>query len=208
MKVLSIIEEQLVSIGVENILQEQFTAIEIVSSIDYNEILEQTELNSFDVILLDVEVSDLDALYLMKILNNKQPQAKTLVISRIPPRYDAMKYLDMGVSGFLDKSTSGEDLVIAIKLIQKDKLYISKDMLMSIYNNNGGMEHDATPFHKLSKRELEIFELMIKGKRIKDISKIMNIQQSTTSTLKKRVMSKLKVDNMMNLKMLALEYGY
>lgn len=208
MNVLNIIQEPLVSIGIHNILQDHFTNAEVVSTFELEEIERQIETNTFDVIILDIGISSINMHELMKTLKSQQESAKVLILSGSEYKNFAMKYINMGASGFLDKASSQEDLVLAIKLIKSGNLYLSKDMLMSIYNTNVGHENDFTPFNKLSKRELEVFKLMIKGKRIKDISKIMKIHQSTTSTLKKRVMAKFNVDNLMKLKTMAMEYGY
>jgi DNA-binding CsgD family transcriptional regulator len=49
---------------------------------------------------------------------------------------------------------------------------------------------------------------LLNGKRINDIKATMNIHQSTASTLKKRIMEKANVDNLMDLKKKADEGGF
>ena len=72
---------------------------------------------------------------------------------------------------------------------------------------NGNLLFD-NPFLKLSKRELELYKHLIQGVYIKKIGRIMNIEQSTATTLKKRMFTKLGVSNMIELTQLSIEYGY
>jgi len=208
MNVLNINSEHFVSIGIQNILQQHFDDTEVLSSCDREEILNLSQAHDFDIILLDIGITSINTLKLMKTLIAQQDTAEILLFSQAEYKPYAMEYITLGASGFLDKSSSEKELLLAIKLVLSGHLYVSKDMLMSIYNNNLSSEHQATPFDQLSKRELEVFKLLIKGKRVKDISKIMKIHQSTTSTLKRRVLEKFKVDNLMKLKTMAMEYGY
>jgi len=160
------------------------------------------------VILLDIGISSINTRQLMKTFSSAQQSAKILIFSRAEYKPYALKHISMGACGFLEKSCSADDLLLAIKLVKSGQLYLSKEMLMSIYNENISKEDNSTPFNKLSRRELEVFKLLIKGKRVKDISKTMKIHQSTTSTLKRRILEKFNVDNMMKLKTMATEYGY
>lgn len=208
MKVLNINSESLVSIAISNILEQHYKNVEVFSCCDYQEIMELSQEYSFDVILLDIGITSINTYKLMKTFSDVQESAQTLIFSHTEYKPYALKYISLGASGFLDKSSSEQDFLLAIKLIRSGQLYLSKDMLMSIYNENVDGKDNATPFNNLSKRELEVFKLLIKGKRIKDISKIMQIHQSTTSTLKKRILLKFKVDNLMKLKTVAMQYGY
>jgi DNA-binding NarL/FixJ family response regulator len=208
MKVLNINQEQLVSIGIQNILEKHFEDVQVMTSCDQQEILELIQEHSFDLVFMDIGITGIDTLKLMKLLPEQQQRAEVLILSNVEYKPYALKYISLGAGGFLDKTSSEKDFLMAIKLIRSGQLYLSKDMLMSLYNQNVSIKNNVTPFHKLSKRELEVFKLLIRGKRIKDISKIMQIHQSTTSTLKRRVLEKFKVDNLMKLKSMAMEYGY
>jgi DNA-binding NarL/FixJ family response regulator len=208
MKILDISAEQLVSIAVKSIIQKHFKQAEVLSSNDHDEITALLETHTFDVILLDIGINTMNTFALMKTLTTIQQDAKVLVFSREEYKPYVLQYIAQGASGFLDKSSSEEELLLAVNLVKSGQLYLSKDLLMSVYNENINQDDNPTPFNKLSKRELEVFKLLIKGKRVKDISKIMKIHQSTTSTLKKRILQKFKVDNIIKLKTMAMEYGY
>lgn len=166
--------------------------------------------NSFDVILLNLSVLSIQTESLIEKIKHYQENAKMLIVSNSDYKQYVVDYIRLGVSGFLDKNSSGQDLILAIKLIRSGQMYLSKEMLMSIYNNNlnSSENEEDNPFSKLSKRELDVFKLLIIGKRIKNISETLKIHQSTASTLKKRIIQKLNVDNIIHLNKKVMEYGY
>lgn len=135
----------------------------------------------------------------------EQQSAAILIFPQATYKPYTIQYITKGASGFLDKSSSEKELLLAIEMITLGQLYLPKDMLLTIYNQSASTEQNAKPFKNLSRRDLEVFKLLIKGKRVKDISKIMQIHQSVTSTLKKRIMYKFKVDNHMKQKSMAIE---
>lgn len=57
----------------------------------------------------------------------------------------------------------------------------------------------VNPFGKLSKRELEVADMLLKGKASNEIGEIMNLQPSTISTYKTRILKKLNVQNVIEL---------
>ncbi|MDG1098413.1 MAG: LuxR C-terminal-related transcriptional regulator [Bacteroidia bacterium] len=52
---------------------------------------------------------------------------------------------------------------------------------------------------RLSKRELEVADMLVKGKASTEICEIMNLQPSTISTYKTRILKKLNVQNVIEL---------
>jgi two-component system uhpT operon response regulator UhpA len=65
----------------------------------------------------------------------------------------------------------------------------------------------TNPFEVLSKREKEVLDLMLQGAQVKDISASMELKSNTISTFKKNILSKLGVNNNIELFKLALEHN-
>ena len=64
----------------------------------------------------------------------------------------------------------------------------------------------TNPFEVLSKREKEVLDLMLQGAQVKDISASLELKSNTISTFKKNILSKLGVNNNIELFKLALEH--
>ena len=65
----------------------------------------------------------------------------------------------------------------------------------------------TNPFEVLSKREKEVLDLMLQGAQVKDISASMELKSNTISTFKKNILSKVGVNNNIELFKLALEHN-
>jgi DNA-binding NarL/FixJ family response regulator len=97
------------------------------------------------------------------------------------------------------RSAPKAEFILAIHNLIAGKLYLNIEQLQTQKKNIGKNKVEISPFERLSGRELELFTHLITGLRIKEITHIMNIEQSTAATLKKRIMTKLGVDNMVDL---------
>jgi two-component system invasion response regulator UvrY len=72
--------------------------------------------------------------------------------------------------------------------------------------NTGG--RCASPFKTLSKRELEVLGLMIKGLKVSEISDKLCLSPKTVSTYRYRLFGKLSVENDIELTKLAMQHGF
>jgi two-component system invasion response regulator UvrY len=54
-------------------------------------------------------------------------------------------------------------------------------------------------FHKLSQREFEVANLIIRGKKTKEIAAELNIKSNTVSTIKKSIFYKLNISTVIDL---------
>ena len=85
-----------------------------------------------DVVLLDIEMPEMDGLTVTKLLSDRFPQIKIIILSS----YDDPKYLDRalsaGAKGYLLKSTSPEDLSQSIELINKGYLQFAPELSHSL----------------------------------------------------------------------------
>ena len=64
----------------------------------------------------------------------------------------------------------------------------------------------TNPFSVLSKREREVLNLILQGAQVKDISASMELKSNTISTFKKNILSKVGVNNNIELFKLAQEH--
>lgn len=73
-------------------------------------------------------------------------------------------------------------------------------------DNLKNTEKGKSPFKKLSKRELQVFELLITEHKGHEISKILGIDEKTVSTYKARILEKTKNKTIIGLYLFNLEH--
>lgn len=67
---------------------------------------------------------------------------------------------------------------------------------------------DAKPAHdKLSARERQVFDMMLSGKRLKEIAADLDISVKTVTTHRSRLMKKLKVEDNLGLYRYGIRHG-
>ena len=190
------------ALGIKLIIEKNFKNAEISLAKSQDEVLDLISKNNYDVIIL----GNTDALEVMKQMFKKikkhQDDAKILICAENQNIVYEIPLLNMGSSGIIYKSSSEQDFVLAINVVMAGFVFASQDVFEQNSTNGHNMLIE-TPSKKLSNRELDVFKLLTQGESVKNISKNLELHQSTVSTLKKRVMTKLGVDNIVELSKVA-----
>lgn len=150
------------------------------------------------VIITEVTIPEAHGVKLMKRILDVQAGAKILVFSSLNERIYAIPYLKCGAAGYLLKNASEGEIIAALTTVLAGSRYSSKNAKENMFNNAFGSVKKV-PFAKLSARELEVAELLVKGDGVLDISKKLNLKMGTVSTYKLRLFQKLKVKNIIDL---------
>lgn len=116
--------------------------------------------------------------------------------------YTGMSHLiSMGVSGFVLKNSELSQLIDCIKEIETREHFFCTELIGLIVSRFTIPGKSASPEkkHKLSSRETEIANYLIKGMRTSDIAERLDRKPTTVSTIKNNIFRKMKVDNIMAL---------
>lgn len=173
--------------------------IQIVGSVDDGEgILEFVKKNPVDIILTETNFPKLNGLTVLRYLKKDYPNIKTLILSGEPEEVYGINAIKAGASGFLSKSVNVITINEAILKVNGGGIYLSdgltQQLALGAKTNKSG-----SYYKKLSTRESEVLKLLTIGRKNKEISKELNINEKTVSTYKARLMRKLKVTNLVDL---------
>lgn len=173
--------------------------IEVVGSVNDGEaILEFIKKNPVDVILMEANFPNLNGLTVLRYLKNDFPDMKTIIFSGEPEEVYAINAIKAGASGYVSKTVNIITISEAISKVHDGGIYLSNDLTQQLAfgarANKGG-----SFYKKLSTREAEVLKLLTIGKKNKEISKELDINEKTVSTYKARLMRKLKVTNLVDL---------
>ncbi|WP_405292511.1 response regulator [Algibacter sp. Ld11] len=174
--------------------------IEIVGSLqDGNDILDFIRKNDVDIILTEADFPKLNGLTLLRYLKNDFPDIKTVIFSGEPEEVYAINAIKAGASGFIHKSVNVITINEAILKVYDGGIYLSNDLTQQLAFGNRVNKGSGTFYKKLSTREAEVLKLLTIGRKNKEISKELDINEKTVSTYKARLMRKLKVTNLIDL---------
>jgi len=107
----------------------------------------------------------------------------------------AMHALRGGASGYLDASSTPEDMLDAISILQQGGTFIGHRIAERIAADLARGEQGEQLHEKLSRRELEIFRLLGSGKAVGEIARRLKISVKTVSTHRTRILEKTGMRN-------------
>jgi len=191
--------------GVKTLLENIYENAIVDEITDGKGVMEKLKKNSYDLVILDIQMPDTDTPALIKYITDNYPSIPVLVFSMSSEQVYALRVLKAGAKGFISKDYSLDELKKAIELVLNKKKYVSPAVIQLLADQSL-FSSKENPFSKLSSREFQIANLLLEGKTISEIAAILSIQLSTASTHKARVFNKLNVSNLLELKEASIFY--
>lgn len=136
---------------------------------------------------------------MLDVIRLRHPDIKILIFSSYDEQIFGWRYLEAGADGFLSKKMGIEEIKNATKSLLRDEKYLSPALKQTLLNNITKKKSTVNPLDRLSNRESNIMQLLIKGLSVADIAEKLSLQVSTVSTYKKRICEKLQVSNIVEM---------
>ena len=159
---------------------------------DGAEVLEKLADHPCDVLVLDLSLPYLRGLDLVRAVAERHPSLKILIYSVQPEDRLSLHLLDAGAAGYLSKDRGAEDLLRAIRAVARGERYISNTL--RALEAQSPDEPESPPHQRLSVREVEVFQLLLRGMSVSGIADELEIQASTASNHMARIREKLGVN--------------
>jgi DNA-binding NarL/FixJ family response regulator len=205
-KILIADDHQLFIDGIKSILKK---SIDIETLAEANNGLEVLKLLDKgiepDVILTDIRMPVMDGLMLTKELTKQYPKIKVLALSMYEQSADVIEMLNAGAKGYVTKDVEKKELNKAIYTVVKDEYYFSENLNNDIKDwfNKDKLTPQET---SLTKREIEILQLVAKGRTSIQIAKQLNLSKFTVDTHRKNIHKKLGIKSNTGLVNYALKH--
>lgn len=187
MKILIADDHSVIRQGISLMLRDAFGAIDIEQADSLYETLNLLQEETYDLLLLDINLPGGDNAVMIEDIRNIRSNIKILMFSAYEEDQYALRYLQAGAQGYINKLSSEEKILEGVNAVLGGGTYFSE----SIANTS----KDTNPLDTLSARELEIAGMLVKGEGNLEISNKLGIGMSTVSTYKSRIFEKLNVTN-------------
>jgi len=156
-----------------------------------------------DIVILDITMPELNGVEAARRILKASPNTEILVLSVHYSDQLIRDILDAGVRGYIVKSDSDRDLVIAIEALANHKPFFTPratELILSNFNNKGGStEIPDVIGDRLTSREREIVQLLSEGKTSKEVASILGISVKTAETHRANIMRKLEIHSVSEL---------
>ncbi|MBS1915760.1 MAG: response regulator transcription factor [Bacteroidetes bacterium] len=148
-----------------------------------------------DVVLMNINIPVFAGLEATQKIRRKLPASHVIGISiHSQPSY-AKKMIQMGAKGYVTKNSSREEMIQAILEVNKGNKYICEEIknILSFQLLDQDTKEPGT--NSISKRELEIINLLKEGLSSKEIAETLFISFRTVEVHRHNILKKLKLKN-------------
>lgn len=141
-------------------------------------------------VITDISMPEMTGTELAKTVKEKYPETKVMVLSMFNEQAIINDILLTEAEGYILKNTGKEELISAIQHIQNDGTFYSHAVVDLMLQQQRGNGRSSSPVEALSKRELEILELVCEEHSTVEIAEQLYISPRTVETHRKNIMTK------------------
>jgi len=163
-----------------------------------------------DVVIMDIAMPELNGIEATEQVCETCPSAQVVILSMHATSEYIFRALKAGAKGYLLKESAGQEVVNAVRTVEKGRRYLSQQIEEAVINDYMNRHETAitkSPLDMLSSREREILQLVVEGKPSVEIAGILFISPKTVETYRSRMMQKLKVRDLPGLVKFAIQHG-
>lgn len=187
------------------LLLEYEDGISIVGSANDGEaLLEIVAKKRPNVVLTDIRMPKLDGIEATKQIKKQYPEIKVLAFTMFDQTEAIQRMLNAGASGYILKNSALKDVYEAILTVYKGETYFDANINTNVLNSEAANKSKGM----LTKRQIEILELIGQGKTSREIADLLFIGIHTVDTHRKNMVRILGLQGKGELMRYALEKKY
>jgi two-component system response regulator NreC len=179
-------------------------------STTYRELIGKLSENQTHVILLVLYQPDVNDVESIRLLSQRFPKVKVLVLSMFKDERFILKMIKAGAKGHLSRDTNRSEILEAIYTLRNGYEFYAKtitNILLSSYLSDDQIDvsEKETRQKSLSDREMEVFKLFAEGFSNREIAEQLFISVRTVETHKNNIMKKINMKTTVDLVKFAIK---
>jgi len=136
-----------------------------------------------NVMVLDLRMPKCDGVAVVEQVLGVNPKARLLIMTTFDGDEDIFRCLSQGAKGYLLKDSPRQEILNAIRAVSQDQPYTSSSIAAK------ALQRMTKP--NLTKREVDVIQLLAQGRSNKDIARRLSITEGTAKTHVKSILLKL-----------------
>lgn len=195
-RILLVDDHPLMLMGIRSMLEGK-PGIEVVGTAGNGvEALEKAAALKPDVMMLDIVMPGMDGIELARRMRAEMPDTALLVLSSDTSLVTLEPLLNIGIDGFLPKTSDASSMLDAIRSVAEGYEYFGMDIARLIERISLAKKASDGLF---TPRELDVIRLSCKGLQYKEIAGRLGIKYLTVVTIKNNIFRKLGINNTVEL---------
>ncbi len=163
-----------------------------------------------DIVIMDIAMPNLNGIEATRQIKTELPEIEVIVLSMHATRNYVAQVLQAGASAYLLKDSAFEELSTALLAISRGGMYLSPAIAKTaaIASLKGGSSSGGGGLtENLTKRELQVLQLIAEGRSTKDIAARLSLSVKTVETHRKQIMDKLEIRSIAGLTKYCIREG-
>jgi DNA-binding NarL/FixJ family response regulator len=163
-----------------------------------------------DIVIMDVAMPNLNGIDATREIKAQLPDTKVIALSMHANRAYVLQALEAGASGYLLKDSAFEELTTALNAARNGDRYLSPGIAeagSTRTDSRKPTQGTILQSKRLTKRELEVVQLIADGKTTKEIAARLTISVKTVETHRKQVTEKLEIRSVAGLTKFCIREG-
>ena len=154
-----------------------------------------------DIVLTDISMPEMDGLELTRKIKQKYPQIKVIALSMHGDATHIDEMIEAGVSGYIYKNASNQELIEALTKVYDGRQYFSDEIAGTIMRSLSDHTRRKQEEEKvnLTDREKEIMLLIAREYSNARIGTELNISERTVETHRKNIYRKTSTSSLVGL---------
>ena len=149
-----------------------------------------------DIVIMDIALPNLNGIEATRQIKSQHPEIEVVVVSMYATRNYVLQVLQAGASAYLLKDSAFDDLAAALAVVGKGGMYLSPAITTAsaLKNEVAGLSpKNIADVQRLTRRELQVLQLIADGRSTKEIAAILEVSVKTIETHRKQIMDKLGI---------------
>lgn len=162
-----------------------------------------------DIIVMDIHMPLLNGIEATRQIRCQAPGTRVIVLSMLTDQAHVVEALRAGAHGYVIKQSALEELLVAIRSVHEDHIYLSPSVLAPVVEGYlEWVDSQGIPeLHRLTKREREVLQLIAEGMNTEEAARELKLGLRTVESHRSKLMEKLGLSNVVELVHLAFQLG-
>jgi DNA-binding NarL/FixJ family response regulator len=206
-------DQRLVRQGLRLILESEPGIAVVAEAADGAEAVALVRQHSPAVALLDIRMPVLDGLRAARLVIEKYPATRVLILTTFDADEYVYEALRAGASGFLLKDAPSDQLIVAVRSVAAGDALIDPVITRRLISRFALAARPPGPgevpaaLSALTARELDVLRLLTRGLSNQEIARELVVEESTVKTHVSRILTKLSLRDRVQAVVLAYETG-
>lgn len=150
-----------------------------------------------DLIFMDIRMPGINGIETTRLVRRKCPDTKIIMLTIYRDDQHISEAIQAGAKGYVLKDVKRENLINIIRHVIQDGAFLDPAVASQLFDH---IKHAATTSPggekpRFTQRELEVLELLVEGRKDRDISRLLNISEHTVRSHLKNLFRKLAVSS-------------